>query len=79
MIETSLRVYKYGWLSLLPLIGTGFAMATLWLFIRVFYFTRDEWNPARSYLYWGAGVALASGLLHGVAIAIPLAQLALAR
>jgi hypothetical protein len=72
MIETSFRVLKYGYLSLIPLFGLFAAFAAFYHFSRVFYFTREDWNPARGDLYWGAALALASCLLHGLAFTIPI-------
>jgi hypothetical protein len=72
MILTSFRVLRYGCLSLVPILGLGFALVTFYHFTRVFYFTKEDWNPARSHLYWGAGIALASSLLHALALTLPL-------
>ena len=69
MIEGSFRCLRLGWLSLLPMIGIGFAILALLRYSLVFLDTRDHWNPARWQLYSGAGLALLSLLLHGLALA----------
>jgi hypothetical protein len=76
MIETSFRVFRFGWLAFIPVVGIVFSLIAIYLFTRVFYFAQEDWNPARSHLYVGGAAALLSALIHGIAVAIPLSQLA---
>ena len=64
----SLRCFACGWLSLLPLLGLPFGIASVVFFCRVQQLTDGERNPAHRYLLCG----LVLGVL-GVALSCLLA------
>lgn len=67
LIQKSLGCFDAGLASAIPLIGLIGAAVALLRFRHVVVETNDRWNPARARLYMGAGLALLSLLLHGIA------------
>jgi hypothetical protein len=53
LIERSLRCFVYGMLSLVPLVGLGFAALTIRLHFKTWAEAGDRWNPAQRYLQFG--------------------------
>jgi hypothetical protein len=62
VIEQSVACQSLGAWSLVPVIGTGFALAALRRYWRVRAEVGDEWNPARAQLIRGVILAW-TGLL----------------
>ena len=63
LIERSLRCFVYGLLSLIPVIGLGFAALTLRLHFKTWAEAGDNWNPARRYLLAGFCLAWLGALV----------------
>jgi len=53
MIQRSQRCFVYGLLGLLPVIGIPMVIRASMEHYRVKKEWRDQWNPARRYLFWG--------------------------
>ena len=53
MIQRSQRCFVYGLFGLLPLIGIPMVILATIENYRVMKGWRDQWNPARRYLFWG--------------------------
>ena len=56
-IELSLRTFRLGVMSLLPVIGLPFGLLALHASRRCRANTLGEWNPAAGYLAWGIRLA----------------------
>jgi hypothetical protein len=69
VIRTSLRVFVCGLIGWLPLIGYFPALYALVAYFRIRARYRDEWNPASTYLAWGAGLALTGFLISVLLVA----------
>ena len=67
-IERSLRCFTLGLLGLVPLIGIPAAALAYGEFRRVRQGYRGCWNPARTYLAWGAVFAHLTLLLTVLAL-----------
>jgi hypothetical protein len=63
LIERSLRCFAYGCLSLIPLVGLGFAVLAIRTHLKVWADRSKEWNPARVYLHMGFSLAWVGGLV----------------
>jgi hypothetical protein len=70
LIESSLRCFLYGTLSLIPLLGLGFAVLALRLHFRTWAETADGWNPAGRYLRAGFCLAWIGALISVSALAL---------
>ena len=70
LIKESLGCFGWGTASCIPVVGFFFAPAALWRFWTVVVETNDRWNPARRYVYVGAGLALLSILVHVMLAAV---------
>ena len=57
IIQLSLRAFRLGLVSLLPLIGLPFGALALHSAHRCRTIQAAEWNPAARYLNWGIGLA----------------------
>jgi hypothetical protein len=71
LIERSLRCFAYGCLSLIPLVGLGFAILAVRKHLKVWADgSKGEWNPARVYLHMGFSLAWLGGLVSLTALAL---------
>jgi len=59
-----------GWLSLIPLLGLGFAVNTIRLHFRTWAADTAEWNPAQRYLRIGLCLSWAGVLISLAALAV---------
>lgn len=57
ILDASARSLLYGWLSLVPVLGAGFAVAAWRQRGRVRTAGGADWNPASRHLYWGGVLA----------------------
>jgi hypothetical protein len=62
ILEQSLRCFRIGWFSLVPLLGLPFFILALRLYQEVRLDSAGSWNAARTYLNWGALLACLGGL-----------------
>jgi len=53
MINSSMRCFTYGLISLLPGIGLPFAILSLWNGVRARSREKKYWNAAKPYRIWG--------------------------
>jgi uncharacterized membrane protein len=70
LIERSLRCFAYGWLSLIPLVGLGFAILAVRTHLKARAVEGMEWNPAKVYLHLGFSLAWLGGLVSLMALAL---------
>ena len=73
MLRSSMRCFKLGWWSLIPLLGVVPAILALLEFRAVVVGTGPRWNAARTRLMlgaWLAGVGLVISILLGLLIAL---------
>lgn len=71
IIERTLRCYRAGWWSLLPVIGLAPAMVAFYDFARVRAATRNDWNPAGTQLRVGFALATIGASLSLLLLSIP--------
>ena len=69
VINASLRCFWLGCLGLMPVVGVPFALIATIRAVQLNRRYRDEWNPAKHYLEWGARLACA-GLIGSALFAI---------
>ena len=70
LIERSLRCFVYGCLSLIPLVGLGFAVLVVRTHLKLLADGNKEWNPARVYLHMGFSLAWLGGLTSLATLAL---------
>lgn len=63
MLKSSMKCFVFGLLSLLPVVGLPFALATLWISGRVRVKEKQFWNAARPYRIWGVVCAAVGTIL----------------
>ncbi|MDB6053463.1 MAG: hypothetical protein JWN25_986 [Verrucomicrobiales bacterium] len=61
-IKLSLRVWRLGWLSLLPFLGIGPILVNIVTLLHIHTLNHD-WNPARYRLFSGIALSLLGGLI----------------
>jgi hypothetical protein len=77
VIESSLRCFVYGCLSLIPVLGLIFSVLAMLQRGLLPGSHVDDWNPARRYLAVGYALSWVGGLVSlaiGLAVAAPLIQ-----
>jgi len=74
MLQSSLRCFVFGLLGLLPVIGTPFAIAALWISGRVRVKEKQLWNAARPYRIWGIVCAAGGTIFWGFTLTIIIYQ-----
>ena len=70
LIERSLRCFAYGCLSLIPLVGLGFAILAVRTHLKARADGSKEWNPAKVYLHMGFSLAWLGGLVSLTTLAL---------
>lgn len=70
VIEGSLRCFRLGLASLVPVIGLAFVVLALVEWWSVQKAVGDEWNPVRGYLRWGKALAAFGLVMSLIATAI---------
>jgi hypothetical protein len=65
MLQSSMKCFVLGLLSLPPVIGLPFAFAALWISGRVRMKEKQFWNAARPYRIWGVVCAATGTILWG--------------
>ena len=63
MMESSLRCFRYGLLSFLPVIGLPFALLAMWNAGDARFREKQFWNPAKPYRIWGITCAVLGALV----------------
>ena len=63
LVTESLRCFAYGWLSLIPLLGLGFAALAIRLHFKIWAGADADWNPAQRYLAGGLYLAWIGGFI----------------
>ena len=76
VIKGSLRCFRYGLASLVPLIGVAFATWAIICCMRVAKEARGQWNPARPYLRWGVGLAVLGVLFSLCLVRLTMSEIA---
>ena len=67
VIEGSLKCFRSGLLSLVPVVGIPVAVRVIVRYVRIKRGKGDLWNPAQRYLFWG-GQSAACGLLLNLVV-----------
>ena len=75
MIENSVRCFRYGWLSLIPVFGIPFLIRAIRCRHRVWVNTGGYWNPAKFHVMAGFLLAWLGGLVNMVSLVLLLAAL----
>jgi hypothetical protein len=70
VIEGSLRCFRLGLASLVPVIGLAFAVFAMFEAQRVRQAVGNEWNPVRAYLRGGRALATLGLLISLIAVII---------